>query len=158
MPLVKRVRPKIGDVIEVQTPSGLSYAHYTHNHVDPPRYGALLRVIEGLFTTRPTDFSEIVTRPYQFTTFFPLAAACSKGIVTIVANEIIPATSQPFPTFRSSVRTPNGRGPWWLWNGKTEQRIGELKPGMESLPVSGVLNDTLLIERIVQGWRHEHDT
>ena len=157
MPTVQRTRPQIGDVIEVPTPVGLAYAHYTHKHDNPPRYGALIRVLPGVHGLRPTDFSSMVLQEPQFITFFALAAACSEKIVSVVANETIPPSATSFPVFRASVRTPQGYGPWWLWDGASERMVGKLEPQMKFLPIRGVVNDTLLVERIVQGWRHEHD-
>lgn len=154
MTSVTRIRPQIGDVIEIPTPQGLAYAQFTHKH---PSYGALLRIMPGLFNSRPGSFSNLVPSEPQFSTFFPLGAACSRGIVRIVANESISTPLRAFPTFRASVKGKDGVwGAWWLWDGDKEWKIGELKPGMEALPPRGVINDTLLVERIVGGWRHEH--
>lgn len=157
MPLVHRTRPQVGDVVEIPTPLGFAYAHYTHKHEKPPRYGALLRVLPGFYQSRPSEFVSIVQREPQFITFFPLGAACNSGIVFVVANEAIPPAAQAFPIFRASARTPQGYGPWWLWDGEKEWKVGNLKPEMKRYPIRGVVNDTLLVERIVQGWRHEHD-
>jgi hypothetical protein len=42
-----RKRPRIGDVVEISTPRGLAYAQFTHKHVTPPKFGALIRVAPG---------------------------------------------------------------------------------------------------------------
>jgi len=42
-------RVKIGDIIEIPTSKGLAYAQYTHNHKQRPHFGALIRVLDGLF-------------------------------------------------------------------------------------------------------------
>ena len=155
MPSAPTRRPRIGDVIEIPTPNGLAYAHFTHKH---PKYGALLRVLPSVHGARPSCFSALVAQHPQFTAFFALGAACSRGIVCVVGHEPLPSHTREFPIFRSCVRTPSGSGPWWLWDGNEEWKVGELAPGMEQLPIRGIWNDTLLIERIVAGWRHEHDT
>jgi hypothetical protein len=152
MPLVNRVRPRIGDVVEIQTKKGLAYAQFTHSH---KRYGALLRVFGEFFARRPNDFTRLVTQPSLFEAFFPLGSACAQNIVAIVANESI-ALPREFPMFRTGIENMKGVVEcWWLWDGETEQRIGELKQGMERYPIRGVINDTLLIERIEDGWRAE---
>ena len=151
MAQVKRVRPQIGDVLEVRTPSGLAYAHYTHMH---DRYGALLRVMPGVYLSRPIDFAACVSSTPQFMTFFPVGAASNRRLMSVVAHEAIPHSARSFPTFRTRA-TKNGA--WWLWDGENEWHIGALRPGMEQFPIRGVWNDTLLIKRIVEGWRHEHD-
>jgi hypothetical protein len=152
MALTSRVRPRPGDVVEVETPKGFAYAQYTHKHATN---GALIRVLQGLFGSRPTNFAEIVQRPEQFLLFFPLGAACNRGIVRVVAEEEIPASAQTFPLFRSGSADAQGEVKvWFLWDGVREWRVDRLTPEQKKLPLRpGVWNDTLLIERIVSGWR-----
>lgn len=147
-----RTRPRVGDVIEISTPRGMAYAHYTHKHA---QFGALLRVLPGLFSKRPQDLSGLVDVDPQFMTFFPLGAACNRKIVEIVGNTKLPERAKSFPIFRDGVASKEGRvQTWWLWDGEKEWKIGDLLPGMEHYPIRGVWNDTLLIERIVEGWTH----
>ena len=68
----KRKRPQLGDVIEIKIPKGFAYAQYTHKHEKPPRYGALIRVLPGLFQSRPSEFTSLVRQPERFFVFFPL--------------------------------------------------------------------------------------
>ena len=160
MPLTSRVRPRIGDIIEIPTPKGLAYAQFTHKHDTPPHYGALLRVLPGLFPQRPSDFADLVCQRPQFSTFFPLGAACNRGIVRVVASEAIPPHSASFPIFRGSHRDKTGKraGPWFLWDGQHEWRVQSLSDEqLRDYPPRGIRNDTLLIERILAGWRHEED-
>jgi hypothetical protein len=151
-----RKRPRIGDVVEISTSRGLAYAQFTHKHDAPPRFGALIRVAPGFHDVRPASFSQVVAQRPQFMTFFPLGSACNRGIVSIVANEPIPEHAASFPTFRSGVRGPDGTVKnWWLWDGTRDKRIGALTQSMRSLPIRGIWNYTLLVERIVSGWRSE---
>ena len=46
---------------------------------------------------------------------------------------------------------------WWLWDGEKEWRVGEITAEQRGLPIRGVWNDTLLIERIESGWTPETD-
>lgn len=148
-----RKRPKLGDIVEISTTKGLAYAQVTHKH---PMYGVLLRVMAGLHISRPESFSALRQAEPQFSTFFPLAAACNHGLARIVVNEPISEHLREFPTFRTSAKGKDGVwGPWWLWDGEREWKVGDLKPGMEALPPRGTINDTLLVERIVSGWRHK---
>jgi hypothetical protein len=103
-----RKRPRFGDVIEIATPKGLAYAHYTHKHDRPPKFGALIRVLPGFHKIRPSTFASLVRTAPQFMTFFPLGAACNRGLVQIVANEPIPEHAAGFPTFRSGSRDKAG--------------------------------------------------
>jgi hypothetical protein len=119
----------------------------------------MIRVLPGIHIERPTDFSRLVQQPYQFITFFPLGAACHRKIVSVVASEPIPSYSQSWPVFRNSHRTRDGKRvpPWFFWDGVKKWRANELLPDQRSFPPLGVWNDTLLIDRIVAGWRHEDD-
>jgi hypothetical protein len=145
-------RLKIGDIVEITTGKGLAYAHYTHKHHTPPRYGALLRVFGKIHGVRPGDFTELVRNRPTFMCFFPLGAAVNRGIVSIVGNVAVPLEAQAFPTFRAGMANV-----WWLWDGEKEWRVGELTAEQRRLSIRGVWNDTLLIERIESGWTPETD-
>lgn len=153
-------RVKIGDVVEIATRKGLSYAHYTHKHDQPPRFGALLRVFGEHHASRPDRFDDIVSNRPAFLTFFPLGAAVKRGIFPVVANVPVPPNVQPFPTFRcAGLEDPmTGKvGVWWLWDGEKEWRVGELTKEQRSLSIRGICNDTSLMERIEVGWIPETD-
>lgn len=144
-----RKRPQIGDVVELKTPAGLAYAQYTHRHDTPPRYGALIRVLPGTFAERPASFSNLVREKERFFVFFPLGAACGRGIATIVASEEIPAAARPFPVLRSRAY----EGPsWWLWDGVREWRVFEQSAAVAALSIHQVVNDTMLADMIADGW------
>lgn len=149
--------PKValGDVVEMPTPQGLSYLQFTHRH---PIYGELVRVLPGLYDERLDSFEDVVARRARFCTFFPLQAAVAKGIVAVVANEEIPAEARPFPLFRTGLVNSEGRVEnWWLWDGDREWPVGKLTDEQRHLPIRGIWNDTLLVERIVSGWTPESD-
>jgi hypothetical protein len=151
MATLSRVRPKIGDVIELPLPGGgFGYALYTHKH---PIYGSLLRVVRGVFQTLPTDLVALVQPPAQFITFFPLGAACHRRYVRIVGSVPIPDEFVSFPTFRAGVPSPDGQiDTWWTWDGVNETYVGALTPEIAAMPSRGIINDTLLFERIESGW------
>ena len=155
MPLVSRVRPKLGDVVEISTSQGLAYAHYTHEHSTHPKYGSLLRILPGFHASRPDDFVALVTRAPSFSAFYPLGAACNRKLVTIVANEPIAEGNRAFPIFRSRMSRAH---PWWLWNGLESWKAGDLSAQqLKDFPPREIWNHALLVERIEQGWRHEFD-
>jgi hypothetical protein len=157
--LTDRVRPKIGDVVEIPTPEGLAYAQFTHKHDAPPRMGALIRVLPGLFRERPADFRELAELQERFFVFFPLGAACNRRIVTIVANEAIPASAIRFPRLRAAgfIDRSGKVHDWWVFDGVKEERVGALTAEIARLSPCEVWNDTLLIERIASGWSPEQD-
>lgn len=153
------MRVKIGDIVEIKTKIGLAYALYTHKHDRRPRYGALLRVIDKLYPSRPEPILQVVENPIRFSTFFPLGAALSRGILEIVGNTAVPKQLEAFPIFRTGHINPKTKKTenWWLWDGEREWQIGHLKPEHYHFPIRGVWNDTLLIKRIEEGWRPEID-
>ncbi len=147
---------RTGDVFEVSTNRGLAYAQCTHRH---PTYGHLIRVLPGLFDARPDDLAVLARGPARFCTFFPLQAAVNQKIVTVVSYEPVPVEAQEFPLFRSGVVNPATRrvDVWWLWDGEHEWRVGRLSAAQRRLPIRGVWNDTLLVERILADWTPETD-
>ncbi len=148
-------RPRIGDIVEIETLVGLAYAQYTHKH---QMMGYLIRVLPGLHSERPHAFSDLVRQPERFYVFFPLGAAVARAIVKIVAHAEVPEQCRPFPLFRSGTRnTETGEETWWLWDGEREWRVGRLDPEQRKLPSRSIWNDTLLVERIVAGWSPEDE-
>ena len=150
----KRVR--IGDIIEIPTSRGLAYAQYGHKK---EQWGALLRILPGFCAQRPEDFSQIANQEESFVVFFPLQAAISRGIFEVVAHQEIPQHARTFPLFRGAgFRDRQGRVQnWWLWDGVREWPIGRQTDEQRKLPLCQVWNDTLLIERIEEGWTPEKD-
>jgi len=152
-------RPKIGDIIEIPTRHGFAYAQFTHKH---RMYGALLRVYNTIYQTKQSlDViqSAVNSREPDFSTFFPLGAAVNRSIVSVVGNAPIPEKQKPFPLFRGGVVDQKTRKveTWWLWDGENEWPIGELASEQKRIPIRGVWNDTLLVERIETGWTPETD-
>ncbi|WP_145291857.1 hypothetical protein [Pirellulimonas nuda] len=146
----------VGAVLEIPTSSGLAYALCTHYQRG---YGALLRVFEKLYGTRPSDVPRIAEDGVRFSVFFPLEQAIKQRVFSIVGQVAIPDELQSFPVFRAGVIDPKTKkvATWWLWDGHTEWRVGQLKPEQRKLPIRGIWNDTMLVERIVSDWRPETD-
>jgi hypothetical protein len=146
----------IGDVIEIRTTKGLAYAQYTHKH---KQYGALLRVFNRIYLEQPTDLKSLIIEEEAFQCFFPLSAALNLKLVRVVTNISVPEKNKKFPTFRAGIVDPATKkvAVWWLWDGEKEWRIGELDKEQKKLPIRGIWNDTLLIERIDSGWTPETD-
>jgi hypothetical protein len=149
-------KPKVGDIIEIPTSKGLGYAQYTHQH---PQFGGLIRVFDALFQRRPDDFGSLVEGPLRFSTFFPLHAAVNKGIFKVVGHREVARPNRPFPIFRNGVSDPKTKkvAVWWFWDGQKEWQVGKITPEQRKLPIQGIWNDTMLVQRIEEGWRPETD-
>ena len=148
----------VGDVIEIKTSKGFAYAQYTHEH---KRYGSLLRVYSNCYDAPvPIEIiNEVVNERPTFSCFFPLKIALKQKIFPIIGNAKVLNENKLFPVFRSVMINPNKGEPniWWLWDGEKEWRIGALNLEQRKLPIRGIWNDTLLIERIESDWLPETD-
>ncbi len=147
-------RVKIGDIIEIPTSKGFSYAQYTHQH---NRMGGLIRILMGFFKEPPhlKTLEHIVKQPHRFSTFFPTKAAISKGIFKIVGNFHIPKFAKEFPIFKNTASLPNDNIEninWWLWDGKKEWKVGLLSENdQKKYPEKIIYNDTGLVCAIETG-------
>lgn len=148
---------KAGDIIEIATPSGWAYAQFIQKH---KQYGALIKVFAGVHEDRLIACDSLVGRGEAFVCFFPLSAAVDRGIVQMVGNIAVSEESRNFPLLRDGIADPNtGKvTDWWLWDGENEWKVGALTADQRKLPIRGVWNDTLLVERIQSGWRPEKDS
>jgi hypothetical protein len=148
--------PRIGDLIEIPTANGLAYAQYTHQHA---QFGALIRVFDNLCATKPENLESIVEGSVRFSTFFPLKAAIHQDIFKIVAHCDVAKSNRSFPIFRAGIIDPKTKkvSVWWLWDGEKEWQIGDLTPEQRKLPIRGIWNDKMLVQRIEEGWRPEKD-
>lgn len=142
----------MGDVIEIPTSNGLAYAQITHK---VPSYGSLIRVLPGLFEVRPSRLDDITVLTERFYIFFPAGAAVHRGLVAVIGNVPVPTRAQPFPLLRQrGYIEPGGKvRDWWLWDGTNSWRVGQLTTEQRALSLGEIWNDTLLIERILDGWK-----
>jgi hypothetical protein len=152
--MTSRKRLKIGDIVEIKTKKGLSYAQYTQKD---PLYGALIRVFRLIFQERPPSFKEFVHGDIQFITFLPLRYYVKDGTLEIVAHEEVPEQAQTFPVFKGHNGIhPDGSIVWWLWDGEKEWKVGrELTEEQKQYPESGTINYKALVTSIEKDWTHE---
>ena len=152
-----RKKAEIGDVVEIPTAKGLAYAQYTHQH---STHGGLVRVFDRLFEKRPGSFCDLVRESVRFSTFFPVRSAVSRGIFEVVSHEEVASQNREFPTFRNGVADPKTKkvATWWFWDGEREWRVGDITPTQRQMPIVGVWNDTLLVQRIEAGWTPSSDS
>jgi len=136
----------IGMVIELETSRGIAYGICTHENEE---YGFLLH-----FYSIGTQLSQIKDVAPQFCCFFPLRAALRRKIVK--KNDIIEVPSQlkDFPVFRSGLPdliTKKVKN-WWFWDGEKSWRVGEINDRQRKMPFKSIWNDTMVIERLEEGW------
>jgi hypothetical protein len=153
----RRKRARLGDVLEVSTPRGLAYIHYTYFTYQP--YWEAIRVLPGFFTERPADFTTLVDSPEAFFAFYPARVAVSQGAVEIVAHHPVPP-EKAFPAVyrRTGAISREGRVlAWIICEGTKETLVRELSEEQRYLPIARILMHDSLISYLVKEWRPEQD-
>jgi hypothetical protein len=147
---------KTGDVFAITTSKGEAYFQYVGKM---PLMGPLIRVLPGTYPSEVPPWETLVERETNFWVFFPVGAALKRGLVRKVKNCAIPEHAKSPPVFRAGVVDPaTGKvETWWLWDGEKEWPVGEISAEQRKLPIRGAWNDTLLIQRIEEGWLPEKD-
>ena len=147
---------KSGDVFGIQTAKGEAYFQYVNKNA---LMGQLIRVLPGTYKERVPELGELVESTSNFWIFFPLGTCLRRKIVRKVGHFNVPQHAQETPTFRSGVVDPaTGKvETWWLWDGEKSWRVGKISDEQRKLPIRGAWNDTLLIQRIEEGWLPERD-
>ena len=151
---IRRIRKKIGDVIEVPTSKGLAYVQYTHEN---KTWGSLIRVLQGFYKTRPSneELEKIVQEPHRFQTFCIVYRVVNIGDWERVGNFPVPDFAQKFPTFKNTSALPKSdlkEASWSLWNGENPWRVGKLSlEEQKKYPRHGSYNDTGLVHVIETG-------
>jgi hypothetical protein len=154
----RRKRARLGDVLEVSTPRGLAYIHYTYFTYRP--YRETIRVLPGFFTTRPTDFTDLVNSPRAFFAFYPARAAVSQGLVEIVAHHPV-RPEQAFPAVyrRAGASSREGRIlAWIICEGTKQTLVRELSEEQCYLPIFTIFLHDSLVSALTEEWRPEYET
>ncbi|HYO54193.1 ribonuclease E inhibitor RraB [Archangium sp.] len=152
----KRKRARPGDILEVSTPRGLAYIHYTARH---PEYGDAIRVLPGFFTTRPADFTALANSPEAYFTFYPAGVAVSQRVVEVVARIPVPP-GQELPFFYRRRGASNREGrilTWFIWDGTKDTLVRELSEAERLLPIASIWNHEALLYYLTREWRPEQD-
>lgn len=149
---VRRVKKKIGDVIEVPTSNGFTYIQYTHENI---KMGSLVRVLQGFYKKKQSleEIEVIVNRPHRFQAFCPVHHTVNLGDWNRVGNFQVPEFAQKFPIFKGMVylfKRPNPEeANWYLWDGEKEWDVGKMSLEEQiKYPDNCVYNDTALKENI----------
>jgi hypothetical protein len=146
-------RIKIGDIFEINTPRGKAYLHYIYKD---PVIGELIRVLQGLYSERPSNFDELAGSKERYIISFPLTSATKQKIVEPVGFYSASSFSKP-----KLMRTEyNVRGEflgWHIVDTDTWQRllVKTLTSEHKQLSPWGIWNDTLLIDKLIKDWNLE---
>lgn len=154
---IRRIHKKIGDVIEIPSSKGFAYVQYTHQHIAPPVWGSLIRILQGFYETRPSnkELKDLVNKPHRFQTFCPVYRVVNIGDWERVGNFPIPDFARDFPIFKGTNSLHNDdpeEAIWFLWDGKKEWKVGKLSlEDQMKYPLECIYNGTGLIHAIETG-------
>lgn len=143
---------KTGDVFEIETHKGKAYLQYVFENNN---IGQLVRVLRGLYSKIPEDIEKVVMSEELFLVHFPVKAAFNRKILTLVGNFPLPKNFKIPNYFRSDFRDNEGNLLYWhlidytTWK---RRKIDNLDVDQKKLSPWGVWNDTLLIEKLENGW------
>jgi hypothetical protein len=156
-------KPQIGDICEIRTPAGMAYVQYTHDGRD---MGQLVRVLPGVFSTRPTDFAELAKQRELYFVFYTLNCALRDHQAEIVSHQPVPPWAQSCPLMRwSGVRDPSGKAIAWkifsassLLTVEEHQRtplVYNLTPDHKRLSIHQLWSHPVMVKELARGWMPE---
>jgi hypothetical protein len=153
-----RKRPRFGDVFEVRTPRGLAYLQYTSKH---PVYSDTVRVLPGLFVTRPSpvELASLSTQKGYFT-FYLVSLAVRHGLVEIAGHfPVPPGLDAPSVLLRAGFTTPEGKVMAWVLEEGSKETVLKRALSLEEkhLPRAQMWNHEALVHRLAEQWRPEHE-
>lgn len=150
---------RIGDVYEVDTGTGLGYVQFAH---DGGKMGELIRVLPGLFSTRP-NISELAREHEMYFVFFTLEHSLGEKLVQFISNEPTPEGARSFPIMRKrggidgSGKTLN----WFIGDGRKlstleemrqAKNVDELSREQENLSIQQLWPYPVLVKKLAQRW------
>ena len=135
-----------GDIVEVDTPTGLAYLHLTH---EAAPYPAVVRALARGLSARPKDFAALAAGPALFTGLVPLSEIIARGGIMARKVATVATAAQPFPLFRTPIRDRQGEVVyWWLWDGTGLQWCGTDTPDIDSYPLREIIGAQELLSRL----------
>lgn len=155
-------KPKIGDVAEIKTHHGLAYAQYT---LDGNGSGEIVRVLPGLYNSRP-DLESLVLQRELYFVFYTLAFAIRKREAEIVCNLPVPEWAESEPLMRhASGRTRQGKITGWRIVPALSPLtvdflirtpiLRELTQEQERLSIHHIWPHPVMVKELARGWTPE---
>lgn len=97
-------RSKLGDVFEIETNKGLAYIQYNNHHRTRPKWGPLIRVLQGFYEERPStqELQLLTLEPHRFQTFFNVNFSLKHEEIALVDNFLVPEFAKKLPIFKQT--------------------------------------------------------
>ena len=156
-------KPMIGDIVNAKTPAGLAHLQYTH---DGRGMGALVRVLPGLYSSRPTDFAQLARQRELYFTSYTLQHAVRNSDAEIIPHQPVPEWAKPYPMMRHSADS-DAKGKTLVWrivradtrftfeNLQRAPRHRELTPDLAMLSIRALWPHPSLLRKLTKGWTPE---
>lgn len=156
-------KAKIGDICEIKTPAGLVYIQYTHDGRD---MGQMVRVLPGLFSTRPRDFAELTKQRELYFVFYTLNYALRDHEAEVVSNKPVPEWAQSYPLMRwCGARDPSGKAiAWKIFSASSPLTVEEhqrtpliwkLTAEQQRLSIHELWPHPVMVKQLARGWTPE---
>lgn len=156
-------RPVFGDVFELKTRLGYVYIQYVNRHNDPPRYGDLVRILDGIFTERPgaSELRALVEKKENYYAFIvSVNYSLTHKQIEYIGHEDVPKQFHKIPEFRMSW-LPNpvtGKVDFWrVWKNGKEYKLGKMNKKYINVPTLGISNVYSIIQRAEYGYKPSND-
>lgn len=143
-------RIKLGDIFEIKTANGYAYLHFVFKD---EKVGELIRVLPGVYQERPHNVSELAMKGERYMVYFPVSAALRKKIIELVS--FYQADDFTKPKLMRMEHWVRGEFLGWFivdTNTWKMNLVKTLTNEQKKLSPWGIVNDTLLIERINENW------
>jgi hypothetical protein len=159
-------KAKIGDIFEIKTPIGLAYVQYTHDGED---MGELVRVLPGVYSSRPSDFATVAKQKEMYFIFYTLEYALRAKQVEIVSKQPVPEWARQVPIMRKAGGMTDREGRTLNWtigpalklstieDLKQALHVRGLTPEQEKLSIALLRSHPSMVEKIAKGWTPERD-
>ena len=148
-------RVKLGDIFEIKTSKGYAYFHYVYKD---NQLGQLIKVLTKIYDQRPASFNDLITNNNEcFLLFFPVSAALKNNIIEKADNYVVSNFKKP-KQMRTEHHIKGEFLGWDIIDTDTWKRkfTKKLSRSQKKLSPWGIWNDTLLIERLEEGWNLEN--
>lgn len=147
-------RVKTGDVFEIATKRGMAYFQCVKEA--KPTACEVIRILPGVYSSdQAKNLVELVDKAELFFIQFPLKFAVKQNCVKLVGNYTVPEKVKLPKYYRDKHIVRGEFVSWHIVDAETLKirAVKELSEEEKHLSPAGIWNDTLLAERIVEGWR-----
>ena len=142
--------PKPGDVLALTATEGTIYVHYLGAHAD---YGDGIAVCPRAFVA-PVPITDSLFDD-GYVVFYPIRAAIAAGLAKTVGHLF--ARGLPARLRRPGARRGHKVETWIIEENSREEVKRYLSQDELQLPLAVIWNHEMLLQRVHEGWRPEHE-